>query len=290
MDATTFLVAFTSLQILVGTMANITVIITIVVARELRKRSEDQLILNLAFADLLTVTTFLPCHALGLIQWKRVPWFSGSLMSLVFNYGGNALLALTIDRFIAIVFPLYHFKIVTKTWILVMIAMSFGAAVVVAVVNLLRLSSIVNGSSVKMFFITKDFLLLLVMTVLNVVILYYAIKQGKAILKQRWTVGAECTTYPNRILLKTSFTTFGFVSLYYITYLPLVVYLIYYLVTRPTLTAHLANLNWIHSFLFVNSTVNPFLYALRTRRFKTAFRKKIWANVRLYLTSRRVHP
>ena len=55
-----FLVIFSSLQILIGSIANFFVIVTIFLSRQLRRRSEDHLILNLAITDFFSLTTLLP--------------------------------------------------------------------------------------------------------------------------------------------------------------------------------------------------------------------------------------
>ena len=58
--ASHFLVSFTSLQTIIGSLSNGFVIITFLAARELRKRPSDLFILNLAVADLIFLTTFQP--------------------------------------------------------------------------------------------------------------------------------------------------------------------------------------------------------------------------------------
>ena len=49
-----FLVIFCSIQILIGSIANFVVIVTISVSRQLRQRSEDRLILNPAITDFVS--------------------------------------------------------------------------------------------------------------------------------------------------------------------------------------------------------------------------------------------
>ena len=57
-----FYLIFFSLQIFIGSIANFVVIVTIFVSRQLRQRSEDRLILNLAITDFFSLTIALPWH------------------------------------------------------------------------------------------------------------------------------------------------------------------------------------------------------------------------------------
>ena len=58
--ASLFLVSFTSLQTIIGSVSNGFVIVTFLAARELRRRPSDLFILNLAVADVILLTTFQP--------------------------------------------------------------------------------------------------------------------------------------------------------------------------------------------------------------------------------------
>ena len=56
-----YLILF-SLQIFISSIANFVVIVTIFVSRQLRQRSKDRLILNLAITDFFCLTIALPWH------------------------------------------------------------------------------------------------------------------------------------------------------------------------------------------------------------------------------------
>ena len=107
-------------------------------------------------------------------------------------------------------------------------------------------------------------------------IFYHTLRQGRNILNQRRSVGAAKDEFSSHLLLKITLRTFVLMCLFYAAYLAWAIYVI-----RISFVLGYDGVDvgdetiWIHSVFFINSCMNPFIYDLRTKRFKKEFRKKI---------------
>lgn len=278
--ASLFLLVFTALQVLVGSTANFIVILTLLRSRELTKRSEDRLILNLGLADFMTITTFLPLHIYILWQGKlsvEVQRIYEALNSLAVYYGGNAVMAIACDRFIAVLYPLIHWRIMTKKTNLWIGVTTFAVAIILAGLDYVSpdLTEQDRKMMIKTLFIPYNVLFCSILAVLYGIILYNAIKQTKQINRQRKSIGVKFRSYILRNLARTTLKITLLLVLYYATYLPLSIYVYVYssLVQDQRRIAQATARAWIYSFLFLNCCLNPYVYALQTERFKRAFFK-----------------
>ena len=285
-DASMCLILFTSLQVLVGSTANVIVIFTLLRSRDLTKRSEDRLILNLGLADFLALTTFLPLHIYLLWQGKISETTQRSyeaLNSLAVYYGGNAVMAIALDRFIAVLFPLHHWKIMSKRVTLLMSLITFAAAVILAILDFLSHEFTHKSREllIQTVFMPYNVAFCTLLAVLYGFILYNILKQARQITRQRKSIGVKLSNYSGRILVKTFLKITLLVVLYYATYLPLSIYVLLYssIVENQARIEQATVRCWMYSFLFLNCCANPYVYALQTERFKTAFYKACPINI-----------
>ena len=266
------LTIFISLQSLVGCSANILVIVTILTSRELRERSDNKLITNLAFADMFALVIFLPFHSYIInkrsILVKNMRFYEGlDLLSLYLR--SNALLAVAIDRFIALVAPFRYNTFMTTKTTYMMIVVAWSLAI-----GLKTIETWLPRCSYLTTWITYNIALLFGMVVFYVVIFYITVKQSQAISKQKNNLRTErCSSRVFHI--KATLTTLGMVFLYYLTYIPFVAYFTSSSIYKFSETEHWTGSSWMYSFSFLNSCINPFVYALRTKRFKKEFQRKI---------------
>lgn len=281
------LITFTLLQIIIGSVSNGAVIYTFLVARELRKRPSDLLILNLAVADFISLVTFLPFHAFVIIKGGVGCGFRYFLYESLNTMGtyssGNTIFSIAVDKFLAVVSPLRYKTLITRNVVFLFITFSWTVAVLVGILNFL---SFVFSFNFQFLFlcVSHPVLLLLATTVLYCVIFCCTIKQGKRILKQRRNVVNELTGHPTinhyRLTLKATLNSLMLVFLFHGTFLPLLVY-----VTHFSLAKKVSNSNqlteriWIYSFLFVNACIDPFIYTCGTKTFKKAFRRNVWSKI-----------
>ena len=126
-----------------------------------------------------------------------------------------------------------------------------------------------------------DLMRLIVMAILYAVILHRTLKQVKNISNQRRCF--DCENRSRRLNVKVTMNTGLLLFPFYATYLPVIIQYVDLCLVRGcnsvTARQNVAVINWIYSFLFLNSCVNPFVYGLRTKRFKKAFYKNIWSKI-----------
>ena len=121
---------FTILELVIGLTGNLLIIITFIGRRELRRKPSDLLILNLALADIGSLTTYLPWHLAALLTANiyngRKIFISLATMNLFISSMG--ILAIAIDRFIAVVYPLHYKSFMTRkrTWIMIAVSWIAG--------------------------------------------------------------------------------------------------------------------------------------------------------------------
>ncbi|XP_028402498.1 protein trapped in endoderm-1-like [Dendronephthya gigantea] len=287
-SASVFLMVLTCLQVILGSVANFIVIFIILKSRELTKRSEDRLILNLAFADFLALTTFVPLHIYVLWQGKisiGIQRIYEALNSLVVYYGGNAVMSIACDRFVAVLLPLRHWTLISKRVTFVMVSLTLFVAVILAIVDYVSpdLTQESRKLLIKTIFIPYNVLFCSVLAILYSFILYSTLKQARQIARQRRSIGVSFSNYQGRLFVKTILKITLLVVLYYATYLPLSIYVLVYsnLVENQQRIVQATARCWLYSFLFLNCCANPYVYALQTARFKIAFYKTFPISFRL---------
>ena len=276
-------VLFSSVQIIIGSTANAVVIVTIFVSRQLRQRSEDRLILNLAITNFLSLTTVLPWSIhINIQQLNNVNLaifsYYCALIALVATTESNTILCIVIDRFVAVVYPLCHPNIINTG---IMIVLSWGTAIIlqVGIYLCFKFSPYkISRISIDIIIVTYNLFFLAIIVTLYAIIFYHTLKQGRNILNQRRSVGAAKDEFSSHLLLKITLRTFVLMCLFYTTYLPWAIYIIHFsLVLGCDWEDYGDEIIWIETVFFINSCINPFVYALRTKRFKKEFRKKIWS-------------
>lgn len=270
-----------SAQILIGSIANFVVIATIFVSRELRQRSEHRLILNLAIVDFFSLAAVLPWH-IYILRLQQIDQnahsFIGYLASKAFVVAVaiNTVLCLAVDRFIAVVYPFQHLEIINTRS---MTVLSWGSGVPVSIIVSLSCKFALQ-EYIDVFFVLYGVLCLTLTAFMYAVIFYCTFKQGRRILNQRRSVGAARVKFSSHLLMKITLRTFILVCLFYATYLPVVVYVAYSIcVLGPGWVEPSKERIWFYSFFFINSFINPFVYALRSKRLRKEFQKKIWSRV-----------
>ena len=96
-----FLVVIASVESIVGSLANLVILIMFITREELRRKNSDLLILNLAVADFISLTTFLPCNTYHTSQGKvdKGAYYT-SLNTFCLFYSGTAVLTIAFDKYI----------------------------------------------------------------------------------------------------------------------------------------------------------------------------------------------
>ena len=275
-----FLVLISLSQCILGLIGNIISLVTVACTRRLNEIPSNLLILNLGVSDLLTCIVFFPFHIYNLLQasldeTQRFYYHALCLFHVFSN--GNAILVITIDRFIGVSYPLRYGTLVTKRKTLQAIFMSWIMPVSFSVAFFTSLQKDSPGSSE---FALRVYMIVSVVVVLVLYIMVYmaARKQRQKIRTVRGmsNITDNAKTFMVGITVwKSTINTFFLVVFYVLTYLPILCYdFRFSLNQEPKYTAVSERVyGWVLSLQFINSCVDPFLYVFPCRQFKVAFLK-----------------
>ena len=268
-----FLLFFNSLEIIVGVLSNSFIIIVFLFVSEMRKRPSDLLILNLAIADFILLTTFQPWLTIIIGQnsiKKQYYFFYEALNGFVQLASGHAVLLIASDRFIAVTFPLKYQSWITRNTVYHFMASFWGLSIFIGVLNFMAYA-IDFYEAFLIFWITFQLILLLLITVIYLIIFSSSFKHGR----RKWQIKtmSQSENVRHRVMLKITMNTFILVCFFYATFLPVIIY-----ITHSSLVNHKENMfqmrtrAWIYSFSSINCCFNPIFYVFRTERFKNVCR------------------
>ena len=277
------LAVVTSLQIIVGAISNALVIATIVLGQRYDKAPSDIIVLNLSFVDLLPCLTFLPWMTFQLIQGEGFHEDIIFLQGIYFClrlWGGNAVFAVMLDRYVATCLPLRYRAIVTRkrtflftVFFIWVFGFSFGLAKLVAV-----LLNFVN----ELFWVHSVMNLL---TFTSICVMYGSIlRQIRQQLKKISLagIGGSNVLHTRKrqklvLSLKSTNKALTFALSFFITFLPCLVTFFATYSDRIAQNTRMLLL-WeirVSCFGFLNSCINPVIHSFRNTRFNEMFWRMI---------------
>jgi hypothetical protein len=256
-----FLVCFTSIQCVVGSIANAVVIGFFLLKRNRSHKPSDKLILNLALADFVALTTYVPWRAYLLHLRKKTkhsPYYTSLFVACLFSTG-NAVLLMALTRLFAVLFPLKHRAFFTSKVVNCLIVLSWITAILLGIGHRISFRDMGNFHLKYELFLSFLSFFQLVAILSFYVMIFKSAKQAHNVFKK----GS----------FKISWTTYVIVLLCYATFLP---YTVYRFVSNSdkslTNNQKRETWRWIIAFSFLNSCVNPFLYLITTAKFKQELR------------------
>ena len=262
------LAAFILLQIVVGSSANIAVICMFYVRRGFRRRPSDLLILSLSTADLLCCVTILPWLLNVLVQRNLGGgsfFFFASLNIFEIACCENAVTAIAMDRFFAVVYNLRYQAMMTRSRTYFLIAFSWSSALVAGIGGFVCYN-LRQFSFYEKFLWAIQILNLLLVFFMYGVIFHAAWTQTLSIRAQRKSVTGTFEQARLRLVAKTVWNSFAIVCLFYASFLP---FLIYDIVSSldKTISKNLVRTMLIRffSFTYISCCINPFIYVFRRR-------------------------
>ena len=119
-------------------------------------------------------------------------------------------------------------------------------------------------------------------TLIHSLIYISTLKQSRNISRQRKKFHLEYENIRNSYRVQNNIKYVDFSVPFYATYLPVIYYIGYWLLWQKKENKYqMVTRSWIYSFSSLNSCINPFIYALRTKRFKKAS-YRFWCNITYY--------
>ena len=279
-----FLVIFNSLQIVFGSAANMLEILFFSKNRHVYNSVSDKLTLNLAIADFVALTTYLPWRTYLLHIQRRTAdskYYTSLFVFCIFNTG-NAIVLIGIDRFIAIIRPLRYRVLVGGKAFRLGVTLAWGTALALGIGHYLSYKDILLDihNDYEFFLSCLSIFQMISMSIIYAVILKIARGQVKDISRQplRTTEG-ECIKSKKSIAnilyyWKSTCTAFCILCLFYATFLP---YSVYRIITHfdNTITDASKRITWrwLNSFTFLNSCLNPYVYFIGMKKFRLSFQR-----------------
>ena len=251
----TFLVSFTATQCVTGLVANAVVICYLLWRKKLSFSPSEKVNLNLALADFVALSTYVPWRAYILYlrrPTKNSPYYTSLFVACIFCTG-NAVLLVAVARFIFVFFPLKYKKIFSGRVANRVIVASWVTAVTLGVGHRISLKDMMNCHREYELFLSvlSFFQPVAILTVYGIIL--------------RTTKLTQHDFTPRSI----SWTVYTIVFLSYATFLPYTVYRIVSTADKClTTNQKRATWRWIMAFSFLNSCCNPFLYIITTKRLR----------------------
>ena len=279
----TFLVVFNSLQIILGTAANMFEMLFFLKNQHVCKSISDKLTLNLAIADFVALTTYLPWRTYLLhIQRKtnHFKYYTSLFVFCIFNTG-NAIVLIGIDRFIAITRPFRYRVLVAGKVFWLGVTLAWGTALALGIGHYLSYKDILLDihNDYEFFLSCLSIFQMLSMSVIYTVILKIARGHVKSISQQTLhlnegeSIKSVMSTANVLYYWKSACTAFSIVCLFYATFLP---YSVYRIITHfddtITITSRRVTWRWLQSFTFLNSCLNPYIYFIGMKKFRSSFK------------------
>ena len=261
-EAVTALSVVSAVASLIGSVGNLLVLLA-VFKNEIIRTIPDFFITSLAFSDFTVCAVFLPLSIYQFYQQNTGQENDSS--SLAKSFLGHVsmvasatnMFAVTIDRVIAIGFPFKYVASVTKQ----------KAAVTIAVVWMISiaLGALLIGELISIYVIAIYSAVLLLNTIVMYIYIFVKAKRQENRIQEMTTripgVSAE------KKVAKTIFTVVG---IYAVCWLPTLLLPAF---VNPSSEQFQQSFPWVMTLLASNSALNPFIYCLKSQKYRLAFSK-----------------
>ena len=248
----------------IGTLGNSLVFLAVYNLKNHRKMP-DLFITSLASSDISVCALFLPMMIFGLhhgagtdhyVIFNSVKLFLGHASMVA---SATNMFAVTVDRVIAIRFPFKYVNVMTTRNTL--------AGIVVVWLVALTYGALYARDFISTIYVSTHNLLMLFTTLIMYIYIFFAAKRQENIV-QNMPVGPDAIAAEKKVA-KTIFIVVG---TYTLCWAPLFLFLAIVHPLRNPLLLRKGFL-WIKILLAINSAVNPYIYCIRSEKYRIAFCK-----------------
>ena len=258
-----------SLTAVLGTFGNFLVCIAVLCTNPRLRSCSNYLLASLAIADLIVTMVSEPLFV-AIVGKRALTGDCAANLELAYVISANLscsasvthLAAISVDRFIAVVFPLRHGRIMKNYGLKTMLIVVWGAAIVFASFRVLFLKE-TNYLVVVLFVVSYS---LVIGCYLSIMVFLVKENRRRGTLRAKPTVVVKSAKVERRVAVTLAIVIGVFTAFWF----PMIA--VFYpsgksLVKMPLGTAYM----WIITLALSNSAVNFLIYSARIRDFRDAF-------------------
>ena len=263
------LMAANSLGALVGTFGNFLVCIAVLYTSPRLRRCSNYLLVSLAIADLIVTMVCEPL-VVGIVAKKTFFNDCASNLELAYvvssNFSCSAsimhLAAISVDRFLAVIFPLRHGRIMKSPGLKVMLIAAWGASTVFASLRVPFLKE--TAYMVAVMFIGSY--CLIVGCYLSITISVFLLSRRK---KQASTQGRTVISVSSKVERRFAFTLAIVIGVFTACWFPMIV--VFFAAGKSLVKMYGTAYMWTRTLALLNSAMNFLIYSARIRDFRDSY-------------------
>ena len=272
------LITINAIVCVLGSLGNLLVCFAIATNSHLR-RASNYLLFSLAIADLIVTLICEPLHIGDIITRTFLYDCKASLYILLFILGylscASSLLhmvAISLDRFVAVAFPLRHKNVMEKWGLRVMLTVSWSIPIF-QVILLLVLWPVISSASLSAsnFFLVGtvfvSFFLILFFYFLIVVFLLRHKRKRKQLCAAR-NVSVKLTS---RMEVRVTCTLAIAIGIFTASWAPGIAVIFTGMIGKPLIGPNSPFVMWLATLALSNSAMNFLIYSAKIRDFKEAY-------------------
>ena len=263
------LMAANSVGAVVGTFGNFLVCTAVLYTSPRLRRCSNYLLVSLAIADLIVTMVCEPL-IVGIAAKKTFSNDCASNLRLAYVVSSNFscaasvlhLAAISVDRFLAVIFPLRHGRIMKSYGLKVMLIVVWGVATVFASLRVPFLKE--TAYMVLVIFAISYFLV--IGCYLSITISVFLIAKRK---KQKRKGGTSPVVASTKAERRLAFTLAIVIGVFTACWFPMIV--VFFAAGKSLVKMYGTAYMWIRTLALLNSAMNFLIYSARIRDFKDAF-------------------
>ena len=257
-----------SFAAVIGTFGNFLVCAAVLYTSPRLRRCSNYLLVSLAIADLIVTMVCEPLVA-AIVGKKTFVGDCAENLELAYVVSSNFscaasimhLAAISVDRFIAVIFPLRHRQIMKSYGLKVMLIVVWGIAVVFASLRVPFLKE--TAYLVVAIFLVSYFLI--IGAYVSIAISVFLMKKKK----RKRCVRPATVVVDSKSDRRFAFTLAIVISVFTAFWLPMIV--VFFAAGKSLVKMHGTEYMWIRTLALSNSAMNFFIYSARIRDFRDAF-------------------
>ena len=263
------LMAANSVGAVVGTFGNFLVCTAVLYTSPRLRRCSNYLLVSLAIADLIVTMVCEPL-VVGIVAKKTFFNDCASNLELAYvvssNFSCSAsimhLAAISVDRFLAVIFPLRHGRIMKSYGLKVMLIAAWGASTVFASLRVPFLKETAY-MVVVMFIISYC---LIIGCYLSITISVVLLRRRK---KQASTQGRTVISVSSKVERRFAFTLAIVIGVFTACWFPMIV--VFFAAGKSLVKMYGTAYLWIRTLALLNSAINFIIYSARIRDFRDSY-------------------